>query len=304
MARPLEFTKMHGAGNDFVVIDATRTPADFSAAQWRWIADRHRGVGADQILIVEAAPVDDPAQVDFVYRIINSDGSEVEQCGNGARCFVRFVRERGLTDKTRIRVRTRGGVIEPSLAPDGRITVDMGQPRFAPASLPFDPAGLPRRHESRATLWQLDLAGHDAGQGPWLGAVSMGNPHASQVVADVETAPVLTDGPLIERHPRFANRVNAGFYQIVSRGEILLRVYERGAGETLACGTGACAAVASGIQRGLLDTRVHVQTRGGRLTIEWSGDDTSAVAMTGPAETVFNSTVLVPDIDALPAGVR
>lgn len=304
MARSLDFTKMHGAGNDFVVIDGTRAPVDFEAAQWRWIADRHRGVGADQILIVEAAAPDDPDQVDFVYRIINSDGSEVEQCGNGARCFVRFVRERGLTNKTRIRVRTRGGVIEPAVQPDGRITVDMGRPVFEPARLPFDPAGLPSRREGRASLWQLDLPAPHVGALPWIGAVSMGNPHAAQVVDDIETAAVLADGPLIEQHPRFARRVNAGFYQIVSRGEILLRVYERGAGETLSCGTGACAAVASGIQRGLLDTRVQVQTRGGRLTIEWSGDDNSAVAMTGPAETVFSSTVLVPDIEALPAGAR
>jgi len=299
VAQRLEFTKMHGAGNDFVVIDATRAPVDLTAAQWRWIADRHRGVGADQILIVEPARDDDPDQVDFVYRIINSDGSEVEQCGNGARCFVRFVRERGLTDKTRIRVRTRSGVIEPALQPDGRVTVDMGRPVFDPSRLPFDPAGLGQRREGRATLWQLDLPDHPVAGLPWIGAVSMGNPHAAQVVTDIETAPVLTDGPLIERHPRFAQRVNAGFYQIVSRGEILLRVYERGAGETLACGTGACAAVASGIQRGLLDTSVHVQTRGGRLTIEWRGDEHSPVAMTGPAETVFTATVSVPDAASL-----
>ena len=297
MARQLQFTKMHGAGNDFIVVDATRTPVDLTEAQWRWVADRHRGVGADQILIVEAARPDDPDRVDFVYRIINSDGSEVEQCGNGARCFVRFVRERGLTDKARIRVRTRGGVIEPAIQPDGRVTVDMGRPVFAPASLPFDPAGLPVRSEGRATLWQLDLAGHGEAARPWIAAVSMGNPHAAQVVDDIETAPVSTDGPLIERHPRFAQRVNAGFYQIISRSEIRLRVHERGAGETLACGTGACAAVASGIQRGLLDTSVHVQTRGGRLTIEWRGDDNSPVAMTGPAETVFSATVSVPDLD-------
>lgn len=297
VARQLQFTKMHGAGNDFVVVDATRGAVDLSAAQWRWVADRHRGVGADQILIVEAAASDDPDHVDFVYRIINSDGSEVEQCGNGARCFVRFVREQGLTDKTRIRVRTRGGVIEPAIQPDGRVTVDMGRPVFMPVRLPFDPAGLPARAEGRATLWQLDLPNHGLEARPWIGAISMGNPHAAQVVDDIETAPVLTDGPLIERHPRFAQRVNAGFYQIVSRSEIRLRVYERGAGETLACGTGACAAVASGIQRGLLDTSVHVQTRGGRLTIDWSGDDNSPVAMTGPAETVFSATVTVPDLD-------
>ena len=304
MARQIEFTKMHGAGNDFIVIDATCTPADFSAAQWRWLADRHRGIGADQILIVESARPDDPDRVDFVYRIVNSDGSEVEQCGNGARCFVRFVRERGLTDKARIRVRTRGGVIEPAVQADGRITVDMGRPVFDPARLPFDPAGLPVRRQGNATLWQLDLPERVDGHRPWIAAVSMGNPHAPQVVADIETAPVLIDGPLIEQHPRFGRRVNAGFYQIVSRGEILLRVYERGAGETLSCGTGACAAVASGIQRGLLDPCVHVQTRGGRLTIEWSGDETSAVAMTGPAETVLSSTVLVPDAEALSAGTR
>ncbi len=295
MATRIDFTKMHGAGNDFIVIDATAVPVELTAAQWRWLADRHRGVGADQILIVETADRDDPDEVDFVYRIINSDGSEVEQCGNGARCFVRFVRDQGLTTKDRIRVRTRGGIIEPAVEADGRVTVDMGRPRFDPADLPFDTAGLASRLEGRSRLWLLDLPGIQGAPGPWLDTVSMGNPHALQIVTDVDAAPVTTEGPAIERHRRFGDRVNAGYCQIISRSEIRLRVYERGAGETLSCGTGACAAVASGIQRGWLDSNVQVHTRGGRLTIFWDGNLVSTVAMTGPAETVFRASVWVPD---------
>jgi diaminopimelate epimerase len=295
VATRIEFTKMHGAGNDFIVIDATAGAVDLTAAQWRWLADRHRGVGADQILIVEAAERDDPDDVDFVYRIVNSDGSEVEQCGNGARCFVRFVRDQGLTTKDRIRVRTRSGIIEPAVEADGRVTVDMGRPRFDPADLPFDTAGLASRREGSSQLWLLDLAGVRGVPGPWLDTVSIGNPHAVQIVADVDAAPVETEGPAIERHRRFRDRVNAGYCQIVARNEIRLRVYERGAGETLSCGTGACAAVASGIHRGGLDSNVHVQTRGGRLTIFWNGDLDSPVAMTGPAETVFRASIWVPD---------
>lgn len=289
--RRIEFTKMHGAGNDFIVIDATRAPLDLGAAQWRWLADRHRGIGADQILIVESPARDDPDDVDFVYRIVNNDGSEVEQCGNGARCFVRFVRERGLTSKDRIRVRTRGGIIEPSIAADGRITVDMGRPRFGAGVVGFDPRGLQSRIEGRSQLWHLDLDG----VGPWIDLVSMGNPHATQIIGDIEAAPVLVEGPLIERHRRFRDRVNAGYVQIESRDRIRLRVFERGVGETLSCGSGACAAVASGIQRGWLDNNVHVHTRGGRLTIFWDGDPASPVAMTGPAETVFQASVQVPE---------
>ena len=294
----LPFTKMQGAGNDFVVIDATREKVELTPLQWRWVAHRQLGVGADQILVVEL-PVADPS-VDFVYRIFNADGGEVEQCGNGARCFVKFVRDRGLTDKSVIRVRTRSGVIEPRLRDDGRVEVDMGPPDFDIANVPFSAAGLAARREEAAWLWPLavGLPGGPAAT-RWIEAISMGNPHAVQVVEAVKDAPVLTEGPLIERHPRFAHRVNAGFMEITSRVEIRLRVYERGAGETLACGTGACAAVVSGIRRGLLDSQTEVQTRGGRLTIRWQGG-TSPVFMTGPAVTVFAAEVDVPDHPVLP----
>jgi diaminopimelate epimerase len=274
----LRFTKMHGAGNDFVVIDATREPVVFSGAQWRLIADRHFGIGADQILIVEAP---DGPEVDFVYRIINADGQEVEQCGNGARCFARFVHDQALTDRTSIRVRTRGGIITPTLAPDGRVTVDMGLPAFGPGAVAFDDHGLSARPEGDDTLWPVPL---EAAEPVWVSLVSMGNPHAVQVVAEVDTAPVSRLGPLIESHPRFTRRVNAGFMQVLARDRIRLRVYERGAGETLACGTGACAAVVAGIRRGLLDTQVDVETRGGVLTLSWQG---ASVLMTGPTATLY-----------------
>ncbi len=275
----LSFTKMQGLGNDFVVIDGIRQRLDLLPAQLRRLADRRYGVGCDQILVVEAAT---RADADFRYRIYNADGGEVEQCGNGARCFVRFVRERGLTDQRRIRVETQGGIITPELADDGEVTVDMGVPRFAPADIPFDGAG-------EDVIRPLDVDGERV----LITAVSMGNPHAVQVVADVDRAPVTTQGPRIERHWRFPQRANAGYMQVVDRATIRLRVWERGAGETPACGTGACAAVAAGIRRGLLDGVVRVETRGGWLTIAWPGVG-KPIAMTGPAVTVFEGEWEVP----------
>lgn len=276
----LEFTKMHGLGNDFVVIDATRSPADLTPAQLRFIADRHFGVGCDQILQVEPART---ADTDFYYRIFNADGGEVEQCGNGARCFVRYVHDRGLTSKTDIRVGTLGGVIAPRLEANGEVTVNMGVPEFEPARIPFD---APRQ----APHYDLAIGKKTIK----INALSMGNPHAVQLVDDLDTAAVAEDGPLIEAHPRFPQRVNAGFMQILSRDHIRLRVYERGAGETLACGTGACAAVVAGIGRGLLDYRVRVSTRGGDLVISWRGAG-QPVMMTGPAVTVYTGEMLLPD---------
>ena len=279
----LKFTKMHGAGNDFVVIDAIHQQIDFTPAQWRHLADRRFGVGADQMLVVERPQ---SAGVDFRYRIYNSDGGEVEQCGNGARAFVRYVTEKGLTDKRAIRVETLSGVIEPRLEADGGITVDMGAPILEPARVPFDAAGLEGRQQGDDTLWPLDADGATV----WISVVSMGNPHAVQVVEDSETAPVASQGPAIEQHPRFPKRVNAGFMQVLDRHAIRLRVFERGAGETLACGTGACAAVVAGIRRGLLDTPVKVATRGGDLSIAWGGG-TAPVLLTGPAVTVFDGEI-------------
>jgi diaminopimelate epimerase len=280
----LRFTKMHGAGNDFVVIDGVRQSVQLSPAQWRWLADRHFGVGADQLLLVE--PARSPG-VDFRYRIFNADGGEVEQCGNGARCFVRFVREQGLTDKRAIRVETTGGVIEPRVEDDGRVTVDMGAPAFEPAAIPFDASGLEPRRVGEDLLWPLEVGGALR----WISVVSMGNPHAVQVVDDVERAPVRTEGPRIEQAARFPRRVNAGYLQVLSTSRIRLRVWERGAGETLACGTGACAAVVTGIRRGLLRSPVDVETHGGLLTIAWAG---AGVRMTGPAETVFEGEIELP----------
>jgi diaminopimelate epimerase len=282
----LRFTKMQGAGNDFVLLDATRAPVDLEPAQLRRLADRRFGVGADQILIVE--PSATPG-VDFRYRIFNgASGDEVEQCGNGARCFVRFVRERGLTDKKTLVVETMNRRLELRAQDDGRVTVDMGTPDFEPLRVPFDTTWLaPRSIESGLPLWPLELG---EGRTVCVAVVSMGNPHAVQVVDDVDSAPVATQGPLIEHHVRFARGVNAGFMQVVSRAAIRLRVFERGAGETLACGTGACAAVAVGVRLGLLDRKVEVETRGGRLTIEWAGD-AAPVLMSGPAETVFEGEI-------------
>ena len=282
----LRFTKMQGAGNDFVVLDATRAPLELDAARLRRIGDRRFGVGCDQILIVEpgAAP-----GVDFRYRIFNgASGDEVEQCGNGARCFVRFVRARGLSDKQTLVVETMNRRLELREQADGRVTVDMGAPDFEPLHVPFDTTWLaPRSVESGLPLWPVELG---EGRSVTVAVVSMGNPHAVQLVADVDAAPVATQGPLLERHARFARGVNAGFMQVVARDAIRLRVFERGAGETLACGTGACAAVAVGIRLGLLDAKVDVETRGGRLTIEWAGEG-APVLMTGPAHTVFEGEI-------------
>jgi diaminopimelate epimerase len=282
----LRFTKMHGAGNDFVLLDATHAPLDLDDGQLRRLADRRFGVGADQILIVEpsAAP-----GVDFRYRIFNgASGDEVEQCGNGARCFVRFVRARGLTEKKTLAVETMNRRLELREQADGRVTVDMGAPDFEPLHVPFDTTWLaPRSVESGLPLWPVELG---EGRSVTVAVVSMGNPHAVQLVADVDAAPVATQGPLLERHARFARGVNAGFMQVVGRGAIRLRVFERGAGETLACGTGACAAVAVGIRLNLLDAKVDVETRGGRLTIEWPGEG-APVLMTGPADTVFEGEI-------------
>ncbi|MGA8008393.1 MAG: diaminopimelate epimerase [Thiomonas sp.] len=284
----LAFTKMHGAGNDFVVLDATGAAVDLSAAQLRLLADRHFGVGADQILVVEPAPSVD---VDFRYRIFNADGGEVEQCGNGARCFVAYVHRKELTSKRRIRVQTLSGIIEPELQPDGRVTVDMGAPIFDLQQVPFDASGLESQPAGNWAQWPLEV---DSAT-DWVSVLSMGNPHAVQRVDDVETAPVHRHGPLIEHHPRFPRRVNAGFMQIVDAGHIRLRVWERGAGETLACGTGACAAVIAGLRHGWLQGAVDVQTRGGMLTIAWNGPG-QAVHMTGPAAFVFDGTIDLPDL--------
>jgi diaminopimelate epimerase len=282
----VRFTKMQGAGNDFVVLDATRDPLVLDNAQLKTLADRRFGIGADQILVVEKAP---RAGVDFGYRIFNGgSGDEVEHCGNGARCFVRYVRDKGLSAKTKLVVETMNRRLELALQQDGRVTVDMGPPDFDPAHSHFDITWLaPRATDAGLPLWPLELG---EGRTIDVGVVSMGNPHAVQIVADVDAAPVALQGPRIEKHVRFARGVNAGFMQIVSRSRIRLRVWERGAGETLACGTGACAAVAVGIRLGLLDSKVDVETRGGLLTIEWRGGMTPML-MTGPAETVFEGEI-------------
>jgi diaminopimelate epimerase len=280
----LRFTKMQGAGNDFVVLDATQTPLNLTKEQLARLGDRRFGVGADQILVIERT---ETPGVDFRYRIFNgADGQEVEHCGNGARCFVRYVVDHGLSDKTTLRVETMNNLLVLKLQPDGRVTVDMNQPVFHPPSVPFDPTDLTPREVNDFALWPLDFGGAAVE----VAVVSMGNPHAVQLVDDVDTAPVAMLGPLVERHPRFPKHVNAGFMQVVDRGHIRLRVFERAAGETLACGTGACAAVVAGIRLGLLDARVDVDTRGGRLTIEWQGGPHS-VLMTGPAVTVFEGEI-------------
>ena len=291
----VKFTKMQGAGNDFVVLDETRGLLGLTPAQYRFLADRHFGVGADQILSVRPAPT--PA-VDFAYVIHNADGGQVEHCGNGARCFVRFAREQGLTDKSTLRVQTMNRVLTLALQSDDRVTVDMGTPVFDLAQVPFDATGLSPQTIHSWQKWPLNLASDPSIHAPAapvsIAVLSMGNPHAVQLVDDVDAAPVLQMGPLIEGHTRFAKRVNAGFMQLVNRHTVRLRVYERGAGETLACGTGACAAVVAGIRLGLLGSVVDVQTRGGVLTIEWSGKLDQSVMMTGPAITVFESEIDVP----------
>ncbi len=268
------FTKMQGLGNDFVVIDAVRQQVPLDSQTIRALADRRFGVGCDQVLVVEPAQGD----ADFRYRIFNADGGEVEQCGNGARCFVVFVRDHGLTGKREIRVETKSGVIVPKLTDDGLVTVDMGVPRFDARDVPF-------ANGTGAIVEPLEVDGTPV----QVSVLSMGNPHAVQLVDDVEVAPVVTQGPRIEHHPRFPKRVNAGYMQVVDRATIRLRVWERGAGETLACGTGACAAAVAGIRRGLLDSAVRVTTRGGDLRIEWQGEGTP-VLMTGPAVTVYEGS--------------
>jgi len=281
----LKFTKMQGAGNDFVVIDGATRGIEITPERARRIADRHLGVGCDQVLLVEKSQRGD---ADFRYRIWNADGGEVEQCGNGARCFVRFLHDKGLTKKNEIRVETLSGIIAPRLEADGQVSVDMGKPLFDPERIPFNASGL--RAVRGGKRWPLELSGHEAA----VAVLSMGNPHAVQTVADVDSAPVTTEGPLIERHPRFPRRANAGYMQVLARTRIRLRVWERGAGETLACGTGACAAVVIGIREGLLDESVEVDTLGGRLTIRWAGgenDPNSTVWMTGPAVTVFEGEI-------------
>ena len=288
----IRFTKMQGAGNDFVVLDETQGRLGLTAAHYRFLADRHFGVGADQILTVRPSP---GAGIDFEYVIHNADGGEVEQCGNGARCFARYVHDKGLTDQHTIRVQTLAGVIAPQLTADGRVTVDMGRPVFDPAQLPFDTHGLQPVAQGLGQKWPLTLMQQAQAAIVLIVPVSMGNPHAVQLVDDVDTAPVLQTGPLIEGHARFAQRVNAGFLQIVDRSQVRLRVYERGAGETLACGTGACAAVAAGIRLGLLDARVQVEMRGGTLGIAWSGRESDCIFMTGPATTELEGQIDIPE---------
>ncbi|MCU0762405.1 MAG: diaminopimelate epimerase [Hydrogenophaga sp.] len=288
----IRFTKMQGAGNDFVVLDETRGPLGLSTAQYRWLADRHFGVGADQILSVRSSP---GPGVDFEYIIHNADGGEVEHCGNGARCFVRYVHDKGLTTHNPVRVKVQKGTLSLQLNPDGRVTVDMGPPVFDTEQIPFDTQGLTPEPSGHWHHWPVPLPG---GPTVLLATLSMGNPHAVLLVDNVDAAPVSEWGPLIERNTRFPARVNAGFLQVLDRGHVRLRVFERGTGETLACGTGACAAVVAGIRLGLLDARVDVQTRGGLLTIEWNAGQNLAapVFLTGPAISVFEGQVDVPDL--------
>ena len=289
----IQFTKMQGAGNDFVVLDETAGRLGLTPAHYRFLGDRHFGVGADQILCVR--PSSD-ADIDFEYVIHNADGAEVEQCGNGARCFARFVHDRGLTTKDTIRVKTQKGIITPRLTPDGRVTVDMGAPRFDAHEIPFDDAGLTPEPFGAWSQWRVALPGSDAGV--LLATVNMGNPHAVLQVEDTRTAPVLVLGPQVQQSPRFTQGVNVGFMQVVDRANIQLRVYERGVGETLACGSGACAAVVAGIRLGLLDACVNVQTHGGVLTIAWAAGTVgpnAPVMMTGPATTVFQGEIELPD---------
>jgi len=305
----LRFTKMQGSGNDFVMLDGIGQRLDLDRGRLRRLADRRYGVGADQILVVEPAP---DASADFRYRIFNADGGEVEQCGNGARCFVKFVHQLGLTRQRAVRVLTAGGRIEPRLEDDGQVSVDMGAPNFDPAACGFDTSGLAARRQGAATVWQLPVDGREVA----LCVVSMGNPHAVQIVEDVQAAPVAALGPLLEHDRRFARGVNAGFLQLIDRSSMRLRVWERGAGETLACGTGACAAAVSGIRLGLLESPVQVHTRGGMLRIEWQGGQNAkenghdnggpggpgppgrgqgaSVRMTGPAEKVFDGEIELP----------
>jgi len=286
----VKFTKMQGVGNDFVVLDGISQRIEMTPQLAKRLADRHFGIGCDQILLVEKPQ---RKEADFRYRIWNADGGEVEQCGNGARCFVRFVRDKGLTKKKEIRVETLSGVIVPRLEADEQATIDMGAPVFEPERVPFDRSGIApigNIPPAPPLTWPLEVAGRTV----QVAVLSMGNAHAVQTVADVDAAPVATEGPLIERHARFPRRVNAGYMQVLDRGRIRLRVWERGAGETLACGTGACAAVVAGIREGLLDATVRVAMRGGNLTIRWGGGENNlncAVWMTGPAVAVFEGEI-------------
>lgn len=282
-----QFTKMHGAGNDFIVLDGVSQPIEMTPERARALAHRQLGIGADQILLVETPS---HPEADFRYRIFNANGSEVEHCGNGSRCFVRFVHEQRLSRRNPLRAEIATGLITLEEKEDNSVTVDMGVTRFDPAALPFDTEGLSHSQEHEETLWNLPLP---QGGMVTLSTLAISNPHAVLLVDNIDTAPVATLGPFIESHPRFGNRVNVGFMQVVNRHHIRLRVYERGVGETLSCGTGACAAVATGIRRGLLDSPVTVQTRGGLLTIEWNG---TQLKMTGPATTVFSGQI---DIDKL-----
>lgn len=281
----LEFTKMHGLGNDFMVVDLVSQRARLDPAVIRQLADRNFGIGFDQLLVVEAPG---SPEVDFRYRIFNADGSEVQQCGNGARCFARFVRDRKLTRKDTLLVETASGIIELKITQDGWVTVNMGEPWLEPAEIPFQ-AG------ERSLSYEVEVLG----QSVMLAAVSMGNPHAVLLVDDVATAPVATLGPALESHPRFPERVNVGFMQVVNRGHIKLRVFERGSGETLACGTGACAAVVAGILQGRLDSKVKVQLPGGELNIRWGGKG-QPVFMTGPSAKVFDGFVRIQDVQDTP----
>ncbi len=291
------FTKMQGAGNDFVVLDETAQGLNLDAAQYRWLADRHFGIGADQILSVRPASTSD---VDFDYVIHNADGGQVEHCGNGARCFARFVQQRGLTTKSTLRVRVQNGVITLQTESDERVTVDMGAPVFDLARIPFDPRVASGQMQPAASdswkIWPLALSGIASDAIVSIAILSMGNPHAVTWVTEVDSAPVATQGPQIGQHPAFPHGVNVGFAQVVDRSRIRLRVFERGAGETLSCGTGACAAVVAGIRLGLLDPAVDVATRGGHLTIRWSGNADESVRMTGPAVTVFEGSVDLPTL--------
>ena len=282
-----QFTKMHGAGNDFIVLDGVSQPIEMTPERARALAHRQLGIGADQILLVETPS---HPEADFRYRIFNADGREVEHCGNGSRCFVRFVHEQRLSRRNPLKAEIATGLITLEEKEDKSVTVDMGVTRFDPAALPFDTEGLSHSQEHEETLWNLPLP---QGGMVTLSTLAISNPHAVLLVDNIDTAPVATLGPFIESHPRFGNRVNVGFMQVVNRHHIRLRVYERGVGETLSCGTGACAAVATGIRRGLLDSPVTVQTRGGLLTIEWNG---TQLKMTGPATTVFSGQI---DIDKL-----
>ena len=275
----LNFTKMHGQGNDFVMLNGITQPFELSAAQVRALANRNTGIGCDQVLVVEAASVPD---ADFRYRIYNSDGGEVEHCGNGARCFVNFVRDEKLTTKHTVIAQTLSGNLVLQARENGEVEVNMGAPRFTPSVIPF---------VCNDDTAQLDYSLNVQGMNLRIAALSMGNPHAVQRVSNVDTAPVKEDGALIENHERFPNRVNAGFIQTVDRGQIRLRVWERGAGETLACGTGACAAVVAGIRWGLLDADVAVHMRGGVLRVQWAGGAQDHVKLLGPTQIVFRGHI-------------